>query len=351
MDSGTGLPGTEGERVIPLRIGIVGYGYTGKIHAQACLAQAGARLIAIADSDPERLKDLPAGIRACRSYEELLGNDVDAVNICLPTHLHCQAALAALSSGKHVLVEKPIAVNLEEAQCMLRAANAAGLVLYVGMTHRFYPELQEAKKIVDSGAIGSIVFCNDCALEHLGFLSVPPWYMEKKFAGGGPALTSGIHLVDRLRWFTGDEVRVVTGSAANPYFGADVEDAGQMFLRFRSGISAQVTVAFMREAHPLVCDLQVIGTRGSLTVHTWRGYEMWNASGHQEKVFYTDQEHRTKVQAGVEGEIREFCSSIAEGRDPWPSAQDNLRSLRIILAYYEAARTGRSVELENADAL
>jgi predicted dehydrogenase len=337
--------------ILPLRIGIAGYGYTGRIHAQACLAQSAARLIAIADSDPERLKDLPSGVRACPDYEDLLGSDVDAVHICLPTHLHCDVAVAALARGKHVLVEKPLAVNLEEAHRMLRAAKSAGRVLYVGMTHRFYPELREAKKLVDDGAIGDIVLCNDCAIEHLGFLNVPQWYLEKKLAGGGPALTSGIHLVDRLRWFTGDEVAAVSGSASNPYFGGDVEDAGQMFLQFRSGISAQVTVAFMREAYPLVCDLQVIGTRGSITVHTWHGYEMSNASGRQERVFYTDQEHRAKVQVGVEGEIREFCSAIAEGRDPWPSAHDNIRSLAIIMAYYEAARTGRPVEMSETRAV
>jgi predicted dehydrogenase len=334
-----------------LQVGIIGYGYTGKIHAQACLAQKGARLVAIADADSDRLKDLPAGVRACRSYEELLESGVDAVSICLPTHLHCKAAVDALERGKHVLVEKPIAVSLDEAQRMLRAAKAAGRVLYVGMTHRFYPELREAKKLVDDGAIGSIVACNDCALEHIGFLNTPPWYMEKRFSGGGPALTSGIHLVDRLRWFTGDEVQMVAGSAANPYFGADVEDTGQMFLRFRGGISAQVTVAFMREPHPLVCDLQVIGTRGSITVHTWRGYDLWNAAGHREKVFYTDQAHRDKVQVGIEGEMKEFCSSIAEGRDPWPSAEESTRALRIVMAYYRAAEAGRAIELGEADAV
>jgi predicted dehydrogenase len=219
------------------------------------------------------------------------------------------------------------------------------------MTHRFYPELREAKKLIDDGAIGSIVACNDCALEHLGFLNVPPWYMTKKLSGGGPALTSGIHLVDRLRWFTGDEVNMVTGSATNRYFGADVEDAGQMFLRFRGGISAQITVAFMREPHPLVCDLQVIGTRGSVTVHTWQGYEMWNQTGHQNAVLYTDLEHRAKVQVGVQGEIREFCASIAEGRAPWPSAEDSTRSLRVVMAYYQAAATGHTIELGDADAI
>jgi predicted dehydrogenase len=335
----------------PLRVGVIGYGYTGKIHAQAYLAQAGARLTAVADARLEQIQDLPPGVRACRSYEELLAGGVDAVSICLPTYLHCKVAVDALACGKHVLVEKPIAVNMEEARCMLRAAQAAGRVLYVGMTHRFYPELREAKKLVDDGAIGNVVACNDCALEHLGFLNMPSWYLEKKFAGGGPALTSGIHLIDRLRWFTGDEVKMVAGSAAHPYFGTDVEDAGQMFLRFWGGISAQVTVAFMREPHPLVCDLQVIGTQGSITVHTWRGYELWNASGHRERIFYTGEAHRAKVRVGIEGEIGEFCSSIAENRPPWPLAEDSARSLRVVLAYYDAAAGGREVELGEFDAI
>ena len=337
--------------MMPLKVGVIGYGYTGKIHTRAYLSNPGTQLTAIADPRLERQDDLPPGVRVCRNHQELLACDVEAVSICLPTHLHCEVALDALARGKHVLVEKPIAVNLEEAQRMLLAAREAGRVLYVGMTHRFYPELREAKKLIDGGAIGSIVACNDCALEHLGFLNVPEWYMKKKLSGGGPALTSGIHLVDRLRWFTGDEVIMVTGSAANPYFGADVEDVGQMLLRFRGGISAQVTVAFMREPHPLVCDLQVIGTRGSLLVHTWQGYDMWNQDGHQKKVFYTDEAHPTKVQVGVEGEISEFCASIAEARAPWPSAEDNIRSLRVVLAYYQAAEKGQAVELGDTDAV
>jgi predicted dehydrogenase len=144
---------------------------------------------------------------------------------------------------------------------------------------------------------------------------------------------------------------LVAGSAANPYFGADVEDAGQMFLQFRRGVSAQVTVAFMREPHPLVCDLQLIGTRGSITVHTWRGYDLWNALGHEEKIFYTDQTHRAKVQIGIEGEMGEFCASIAEGREPWPSAEESTRALQVVLAYYKAAETGRAIELGGVDAV
>ncbi len=190
----------------PLRVGVIGYGYTGKIHAQALLAESGARLTAVADSQSDRLSDLPPGVRGYANHEDLLRSEVDAVSICLPTYLHCKVALDALACGKHVLVEKPIAVNVEEAHSMLQAARTAGRMLYVGMTHRFYPELREAKKLIDDGAIGDIVVCTDCALEQLGFLDLPPWYLQRRFAGGGTALTSGIHLVDRLRWFTGDEV-------------------------------------------------------------------------------------------------------------------------------------------------
>lgn len=309
------------------------------------MSTKGARLTAVAEHAGEKLADLAPNIRPYKSCQELLESDVDAVSICLPTHLHCQAAIDALESGKHVLLEKPMAATLPEAERILRAARTAGRVLYVGMTHRFYPELREAKRLIDEGAIGLIVACNDCALEHIGFLNTPSWYLEKKISGGGPALTSGIHLVDRLRWFTGDEVEYVAGSAGNPYFSRDVEDAGQMFLRFRRGTSAQITVAFLREPHPLVCDLQVIGTRGSITVHTWRGYEFWNAAGHKEKIFYTDEPHRTKVQVGIEGELNEFCNSIAEGREPWPSAEEHIRSLAVIQAYYRAAETGKTIEL------
>jgi predicted dehydrogenase len=337
--------------MIPLRVGVIGYGYTGKIHEQAYLSQAGVRLMAVADSQSARLDDLPPGVRAYPHYGDLIESDIDAVSVCLPTHLHCKIAIEALERGKHVLVEKPIAVNMEEAHCMLRAAKAAGRTLYVGMTHRFYPELREAKKLIDDGDIGSIVACNDCALENLGFLDLPPWYLERKRAGGGAALTSGIHLIDRLRWFTGDEVSAVAGVAGNPYFGADVEDIGQMFLRFRGGISAQVTVAFMRQPHPLVCDLQVIGTRGSITVHTWRGYEVWSESGRRDRVIYTSEAHRDKVRVGIAGEIGEFCASIAEGRAPWPSAEESTRALQVIMAYYRAAASGHTIELGEPDAV
>src|SRR5690348_7064766 len=94
------MPG--GGRVSPLRVGVIGYGYTGKIHAQALLKEPGTRLTAIADSQSARLSDLPPEVHGYANHEYLLRSEVDAVSICLPTYLHCKVALDALACGKHV---------------------------------------------------------------------------------------------------------------------------------------------------------------------------------------------------------------------------------------------------------
>jgi len=326
-----------------IRVGVIGFGYMGKLHVEAYARVSGARVAAIADPNETAIS---AGARHYADYRELLASNVDAVSVCVPTHLHCQITLEALAASKHVLLEKPIAVNLEEADRMLEAARRAGKTLFVGMTHRFYPELREAKRLLDEGSIGQIVLCRDSILEHFGFLQSPPWYLDKRLAGGGTVLTSGIHLVDRLQWFTGQNITHVAGQAGNPYFGASVEDAAQMQLHFRSGLAGQVTFAWMREPHPLVCDLELIGTKGSLIVHTWKGYELHTAQGSTVKNFYDKEPHPQKVLVGVTGEVEEFLGSIRERRAPFPSAQESTEALKVVMTFYKAARSGGLESME-----
>jgi len=331
-------------------VGVIGFGYTGRLHAEAYARVPGARLAAIAEPDPQVKSAIAAGARHYTDYRELLASNVDAVSICVPTHLHCQITLEALAAGKHVLLEKPIAVNLEEADRMLIAARKAGKTLFVGMTHRFYPELREAKRLLDEDSIGQIVLCRDSILEHFGFLQSPPWYLDKRLAGGGTVLTSGIHLVDRLRWFTGQNITHVAGQAGNSYFGGSVEDAAQMQLRFQSGLTAQVIFAWMRESHPLVCDLELIGTKGSIVIHTWKGYELHTAQGSIVKSFYDQEPHPHKVLVGVTGEVEEFLGSIRERRPSCPSAEESTEALKVVMAFYKAAQSGALEAVESVKA-
>ena len=130
-------------------------------------------VVAVADLQADKMADLPRSVKRVRSYEDLMSS-VDAVSICLPTHLHYQATLDAIASGKHVLLEKPIARNLAEASELIQAARQRGTKLFVGMTHRFYPEIREAKSLIEDGLIGSVVACRDSDVCRLDLGKLPP---------------------------------------------------------------------------------------------------------------------------------------------------------------------------------
>jgi predicted dehydrogenase len=322
-----------------LRAGVIGFGYTGQLHAKA-YEKCGIRVSAVAEPRPGVLATVPAGIQRFSDHHDLLASDLDIVSICTPTALHCAATIEALASGKHVLLEKPIATTVEEAERMIEAERQSGKRLLVGMTHRFYPEIREAKRLVDEGGIGEIVMVRDCILEHFGFVNSPRWYLIPESAGGGTVLSSGVHLVDRVMWFLGKQPVSVSGYAGNPFLGQPIEDAAQMSLGFADGRSAQNTFGLLPELHPLVCDLELIGTRGSIIVHTWQGYELRSASGTSYHASYTSEAHPEKVLVGMCAEVTELCQAIHEGRTPNPSAEESTRPLRVIAAFYEAVATG-----------
>jgi UDP-N-acetyl-2-amino-2-deoxyglucuronate dehydrogenase len=328
-----------------LRAGVIGFGYTGRLHSSA-YAKTGVRVVAVSDSNSAILDTVPADMRRFTDYRDMLASDIDLVSICTPTALHGRATVDALTAGKHVLVEKPIAARVADAEEMIETARKTGRRLLVGMTHRFYPEIKAAKSIVDNGGIGEIVMARDSILEHFGFINSPPWYLQPELAGGGTALSSGIHLVDRVMWFLGEMPVTVSGYVNNRLLGQAVEDSAQMSLGFSRGRSAQITFGLLPTPHPLVCDLELIGSEGSIVVHTWQGYEHRTAAGIDRHITYTSESHPEKVLAGVCAEVKELCTAIVEGREPRPSAEESTRALRVIETFYRASATGTILRLE-----
>jgi predicted dehydrogenase len=327
------------------KVGIIGYGGIGRLHGRALMNVPGMKLAAVADTRSDLLEGLDPAIQRFSDYRDMLQLDIDAVIVCSPTTFHAATCLDALSCGKHVLVEKPMATAVEQGRAMCHRAREVGRVLMVGMTHRFYPEMRAAKRLVDDGAIGEVLMCNDTIIEPLGSLALPGWYMDKAMAGGGIAMSDGIHLIDRLRWFTGVEVRQVMGSVGNKYFASSVEDTAHLFLRFDHDVTAHLTMAFMKAAHPLVCTLHLVGTKGSIVVHTWQGYTLHGPQGTEHKAVYQNESHAYKVQVGLEAEINEFASAIRENRSAVPTPEDSLKALDIVAAFYTAAKTGAIISL------
>ena len=261
--------------------------------------------------------------------------------------MHAESAILALRAGCHVLIEKPIATSMADAERMMGEARSAQRHLCTGMTHRFYPEVRQAKECVESGEIGEVVMVRDSILEYAGLLGGPSWYRSRGMAGGGTVLSSGVHLVDRVLWFLGKTPSSVSGFVSNRMLAGEVEDTAQMSLNF-DGCSAQITFGWLAHPHPLVCDLELIGTRGSIVVHTWQGWELRGPEGVRHHPIYTSEPHQVKVIAGLRDEILEFCNAVREGRIPWPPVEETSRAVRIVESFYEAAQSGETVRLKGA---
>jgi predicted dehydrogenase len=225
--------------VTRLGVGLIGCGRIARrFHLPILSSLPAARLVALADKDPGALSaavEAAPGAVGVASIEKLLEvGGLDAVVICLPSHLHPGAAEAAFRASKHVYVEKPLAVTLADAQRLRDAWLASGLVGVVGFNFRFHPLYQRARALVHGGELGRLV-----AVRSL-FTSEPrelPEWKRTRQTGGGALLDLASHHVDLVRYLLEDEVTAVTATVRSGSVG---EESATMALQLDSGILAQV---------------------------------------------------------------------------------------------------------------
>ena len=319
-----------------LRVGLIGAGKAARLHAGAVPTLEDVQVVAVADPDRTRGEQLAGQLEAryVREAADLLALDLDAVIIALPHALLAPTARAALAAGKHVLVEKPLAVSLAEADGVVAAAHAAGLVLQVGYVHRYRPEVQAARQLIASGAIGGpALVVEDHSLS--GDETVGAWVWDIGLAGGGALIYSGIHGIDRIRWLTGREVRLAfaqTGRFAHERGG---EDNAALTLRLDGGSLAAVNQNFMPFAIPNRWQTHVYGTEGVLRM-AHGSLELVDRSGSR-PVELAPEDH-------FAAQLREFVGAIRDRRDPCVPAEEGRANLAVVLALYESARTGQAVE-------
>ena len=188
-----------------MRIGIVGCGLIGRKRAQAAVA-CGHAVTAVVDSCRERAESLAAEMAAMfgSTCDAQFFDQVDVVVVATTHEYLAPLALAAVSAGKHVLLEKPGARSAEELEPVLRAAQANGRLVKVGFNHRFHPALQRAKQQVDEGALGELLYIRG-QYGHGGRVGYDQeWRFDRDQSGGGQLIDQGAHLVDLSRWFLGD---------------------------------------------------------------------------------------------------------------------------------------------------
>jgi UDP-N-acetylglucosamine 3-dehydrogenase len=319
--------------VSDLRVGIVGAGRVAERHAAAYASHPAATVVAVAEPMRERGEQFAAafGARWFPSADELLAAGlVEAVSVCVPHDAHLPVARAAARHRVHVLLEKPIANTMEEADAIVSAAESAGVVLMIGFVHRFRSEVLEAKRLIEAGAVGTPATALDrfCSL---GGPHPPGWVWQRERAGGGVLMYGGIHAVDRLRWLLGQEV-VSVAARSHRYGGfGDVEDGLVALLDYSDGTTGALFENSPPYGRPGGWATEIFGSEGAIRIQTGEWVELTSSTGSTRSAA-TDELH-------FEREIDEFVTAIAEARPPSVSAEDGRASLLVALAVYAAAES------------
>ncbi len=325
------------------RIGLIGCGIISQNHIDGYAAIAErAEIVAVADTDAGRAAAAAAKTGAGRQfadYRDLLAeSDVDAVDICLPHHLHRPVTVAAVEAGKHVLCEKPIAASLAEADAMIDAAERAGRVLAIGENWHFLPEVEVAGRLIREGALGQVVVAQSVLA---GFLGGPyldtRWRFVADEVGGGALVDSGIHNVDVLLSLLGrpETVSCYTRRVRD-FFPA--EDVALVTAQFEGGALGQLIIGWSLRStgEPL---FRVYGTEGALTAHRGKVEVISERLPEKPTVFPTAPTN------GFREEIAHFVECVSTGRRPAMGGPEARADLAFVLAAYESARTGRQVEV------
>lgn len=344
------------------RIGyaVLGLGI-GMAHADAAYASENAELVAVCDLDQARLakaeKKYP-GVTAYTDFEDLLADArVDVISVCLPSAMHADFAVRCMRAGKHVLVEKPLDITPERAQLIIDARNETGMTCGVVHQNRFNVDMYPIKEAVTSGRLGRLI---------LGTFAVK-WYRDQSYYdrggwrgtwemdGGGSLMNQSVHTVDLMQWLMGD---VVSVSSTMGIMNHDIstEDMTASVIRFRSGAAA--TFVSTTCAYPgISTEIDLYGTRGSIEadadcLKTWKLMDAEDEDGEEAQMLEL---YGGNLKASLEDPSRLFghahvvedmICAVRDGRQPEVLPEDAIKSVRIVNAVYESARTGKSVVLD-----
>jgi len=343
-----------------IRVGLIGCGLMAKAHLPGYQAASGrAEIVMCCDNNPQLAQDFSSKLennpQVVTDWQEVIASkNVDAVDICAPHFLHAPIVLAAAKAGKHILLEKPMAMNLSEARQMVDATSAAGKIFMVAQNQRYLPEHSQIRDWLNKDAIGRVIAAR---IDGNQFLSraYPKghWLFSKALAGGGVIRTTAIHKIDLLRYFLG-EVRRVTAlystSGLNP--GMDSEDFATMIFEFENGAIGEAFFTFAAYQNPIPTashELVILyGTKGM--INNINGWHMYSTEVEAYSQAMTAMElPNADYPTSFIHEVKHFLDCIETGQESLTSGRDNLNTIAVIDAIYTAAETGQTTIVEHIE--
>lgn len=324
----------------PLQFAIVGCGLIGR--KRAASLQPG-QLRYACDLDATRAADLAkshAGATAITDYLQILADPaVHAIIVATLNGALATIALAAVRAGKHVLVEKPGALNAAQLRTVQAAAEQAGVRVRIGYNHRFHPALQKARELFESGVLGPMMFLRG-RYGHGGRKGYDrEWRADPLLSGGGELIDQGVHLIDLASWFLGD-FAILDGHAATYFWDMKVDDNAFLSLRTPGGQTAWLHVSctewknlFSLELYGRDAKISIDGLGGSYGQEKCTYYKMLPQMGPPETTVwdYPAGDSSWKL------ELTAFEDDIRTGRDPTPGLAEGIRTLEIVEEIYRTS--------------
>jgi predicted dehydrogenase len=279
------------------------------------------------------------GIRYFKDYGDMLSDkSVDAVLICSANSKHAKMTIDAAKAKKHIIVEKPIATTIEDAQKMIDACKENKVKLMVSFPVRYAPPIRRMKEIVDNGKLGEII-----GISATNHGTMPGgWFIEKSLSGGGAIMDHTVHVVDILRWMLKSEVKEVYAKMGTLIHDIPVEDCGLILMKFENEIFATLDASWSRpKSFPTWGDVtfEIAGTKGSMNVDTFAQHGMLYSDeiAYSKNLYWGDDMDYLM--------LKDFVRCIHDDMPEPVTGKDGLEALRVALMAYESVKKDKVVKV------
>ncbi|MEM6597740.1 MAG: Gfo/Idh/MocA family oxidoreductase [Cyanobacteria bacterium P01_D01_bin.36] len=334
---------------------LLGCGHIAKKHADAIQELSTGTLVAVCDLDAKRAQAFGEsyGIDWFTSTDEMMdkkGQDIDVINILTPSGYHYQNTIDLVPYGKHLCVEKPMALNTKDADSMIQACDAAGIHLFVVKQNRFNWAVQQLHQAVERDRLGKLVIGSVC----LRWCRPQSYYDKDAWRGtsdldGGVFANQASHFIDLLQWFMGD-VESVFARGAKRLANIEVEDTGVVILKFKSGALGVVEATTGARPSNLEASLSILGEGGAVeiggpAVNELQTWKFQTPLSEDANIFEQEQQQQDAGHTRHLRYLNTVVETVVDNKPPAVDGRTGRKSLELIEAIYKSMRLGREITM------
>lgn len=315
-----------------VNVGVIGVGAMGYNHARVYYKLEEANLVAVSDVSERTLNKVAKkyDAKGFTDYEDLLKDpEIEGVSVCVPTTFHHDVVMEAIKHGKHVLVEKPIAFTLKEAEDMIAAAKEAGVILATGHVERFNPAVQKAKELIDNDVIGDIV---SASAKRVG--PFPP-----RIKDVGVTIDLAIHDLDVMNYLFDEDVIQVYGTMNSILEKCEFEDHAEIMINFKNESTGILEVNWLTPYKRR--QIEITGTDGIISVdYIEQSIDVYGKFA---------QDIDIKHEEPLKEELRSFLNAVVNGTEPEITGEDGLKALKMVIAATKSSREHKPISFDEIE--